>query len=156
MRDATSTTGTLQPMTEHAAQGKTAAMRRLLAQTHGRGLAVGDRFRLIPQPGNRWWTVRARDERFIVATQRAPFQPKGDLQYTVIDLNGWQDRTYNGAGNGIVRSSLNTLGGGYDVGADGEHCDQLLAGLRSGRWGLSHRRVLDVHDIETTPAGGPR
>lgn len=142
--------------TRHAVQGKTTIMRGLLEQAQRRELAVGDRFRLVPQPGNRWWTIRARDERFIVATQQAPFQPKGDLQYTVVDLTGWQDKTYNGAGNGIVRSSLNTLGGGYDVGTSGEHCDQLLADLRSGRWELSHRRLLDVHDIETSPSGGPR
>lgn len=41
-------------------------------------VAVGDRIRFTPGPyGNRWWTVHARDERFIVATMQAPFQPKG-------------------------------------------------------------------------------
>lgn len=117
---------------------------------------VGDRLRFAPQPGNRWWTIRARDERYVVATQQAPFQPKGDLQYTVVDLTGRQDKTHNGAGQGIVRSSLNTLGGGYDVGVDGEHCERLLADLTSGRWELSNRRVLDVLDVEVSLPDGPR
>lgn len=55
----------------------------LLKQTHRGDLAVGDRFRLVPQPGNRWWTIQGREERFNVATQQVPFQPKGDLTVRV-------------------------------------------------------------------------
>lgn len=123
---------------------------------------VGDRIRFSPGGhGNRWWTVRARDERFIVATMQAPFAPKGDLWYTVVDLTGWQEKRYNGAGNGVVRSSLNTLGGGWDIGPNGEGCDGIIPALRSGEWELSHRRVMNVWSVEhrpatrvTPPAGG--
>jgi len=114
-------------------------------------VAVGDAIRFKPQGGYRWWEVRARDERFIVATQQAPFLPKGELQYTVVDLTGWQEKRYNGAGGGIVRSSLNTLGGGWDL--DEEGVAEILPGLRSGRWDLSNRRVMDVDSIERREGG---
>jgi hypothetical protein len=119
-------------------------------QTHD-DLAVGDRIRFMPQAGNRWWTIRARDERYLVATQSALFKPQGHLWYAVVDLTGWQDRTYNGQGDGIVRSSLNTLGGGWDIGPDGEGCDEVLAAIASGEWELSHRRILRVDSIERDP-----
>ena len=114
-------------------------------------IEVGDKIRFAPNGGRRWWTVRDRDDRFIVATCQAPFQPKGTLWYTVVDLTGWQDKRYNGAGNGIVRSSLNTLGGGWDLDNDG--AAEIIPGLTSGRWELSHRRVVNVWSIERrTPA----
>lgn len=110
-------------------------------------IAIGDKIRFDPHGGRRWWTVRDRDERFIVATTQAPFQPKGTLWYTVVDLTGWQDKRYNGAGNGIVRSSLNTLGGGWDC-ETAEGLAEILPMLRSGEWELSHRRVVNVWTIE--------
>lgn len=120
-------------------------------------IRVGDKIRFDPNGGRRWWTVRDRDERFIVATTQAPFQRKGELWYTVVDLTGWQDKRYNGAGNGIVRSSLNTLGGGWDTDNDG--IAEIIPALRSGEWELSHRRVANVWSIEhrtcvTSPDGG--
>lgn len=111
-------------------------------------VGVGDKVRFTPSggTGNRWWLVRDRDERFIVATMQAPFQPKGDLCYTVVDLIGWQEKRYNGAGNGVVRSSLNTLGGGWDC--DVEGVSQIIPALHAGEWELSHRRVLSVWSVE--------
>lgn len=111
-------------------------------------IKVGDRIRFTPGSGRNWWHVKARDERYIVAVQQAPFKPKGELLYTVVDLVGWQNKRRNGAGHGVVRSSLNTLGGGYDVGDNGERCDEILTGLRSGEYELSHRRVMSVWDVE--------
>lgn len=114
-------------------------------------IAVGDKIRFEPNGGRRWWTVHDRDERYIVATAQAPFEPKGTLWYTVVDLTGWQEKRYNGAGNGIVRSSLNTLGGGWDLGPNGEGCEEIIPALNSGKWELSHRRVANVWRIETRP-----
>lgn len=113
-------------------------------------LRVGDRVRFTPyySAGNRWWTVRARDERFIICTALAQFEPKGGaLMHTLVDLTGWQDHRYNGAGNGIVRSSVNAIGGGWDTTTE-EDVAELLAGLQSGEWDLSVRRVVNVHGIE--------
>jgi hypothetical protein len=110
-------------------------------------ITVGSRIRFDPQGGNWWWTVRARNDRFIIATQQAPFLPKGKVQYTVVDLTGWT-YTYNGVRPGMVRSSLNTLGGGYDLGPDGEGCEQMLAELDAGTWELSRRRVMGVRQIQ--------
>lgn len=112
-------------------------------------VAVGDKVRFSPaRTGTRWWTVRARDDRFLVATMQAPFEKKGELRYTVVDRTGWQDKHYNGAGNGVVRSSLNTIGGGWDIGPDGEGCEEIIPALWTGEWELSHRRVIDVRSVE--------
>lgn len=110
-------------------------------------IPAGDRIRFVPQSGNRWWTVRASDERYIVATRATVFT--GEVVYTVVDLTGW-DRTYNGVKPGPVRSSLDTLGGGYDLGPDGEGCDQILAELNAGEHELSQRRVTEVAQIEVS------
>ena len=109
-------------------------------------IIVGDKIRFDPQSGNRWWTVKARDDRYIVAVRPAEFT-KNDLFYTVVDLTGWTF-TYNGVPPGVVRSSLNTLGGGFDIGDSGEKCDDVLSVLRSGQFELSHRRVIEVESIE--------
>lgn len=114
---------------------------------------IGQRVRFTPQGSNRWWTIRACDERYVIATQVAPFTA-GDLQYTIVDLTGW-DSTYNDVGPGVVRSSLNTLGGGYDAGLDGENCAAMLAELRAGTHRFSPRRVLAVEAIELERRGAP-
>lgn len=107
----------------------------------------GDQVRFAPAAGsgNRWWTVRAVDERHLVATCPRPFDSVPI--YTVVDLTGWTS-TYNGVGPGMDRSSLNTLGGSYDVGDHGENCAQILTDLREGTRELSHRRVMPVEQIQ--------
>jgi hypothetical protein len=50
--------------------------------TQAEALNVGDRVWLSTH--KRAWTVRARDERYVVLTQ--PFNPKRTVTYTVIDL----------------------------------------------------------------------
>jgi len=111
---------------------------------------IGDRIRF---DGDRyWWDVRDRDERYIVATRQQTFAPKGDLFYTVVDLTGWQDHKYNGAGNGVVRSSLNSLGGGWDIAPDGAGAEKIIPALVSGEWELSVRRVANVWSFEHRPA----
>lgn len=107
----------------------------------------GDQVRFAPATGsgNRWWTVRAADERYLVATCPRPFG--SEPLYTVVDTSGWT-HTYNGVGPGMVRSSLDTIGGGYDVGDDGENCTQILADLHEGTRQLSHRRVMPVDQIQ--------
>ena len=119
-----------------------------VVQAAAAALRVGDRIRLTPgSDGKRAWTVRARDERYIVATRIEGFG-RG-IAYTCIDTGDWLDRHYNGQGIRVVRSSLDTLGGGWDLGPNGEGCDDVLQGLRSGQWELSRRRVIDVRGIET-------
>lgn len=135
MTTTTSTTKTLDPMRiiEIAAPTVT--------------FSPGDQVRFAPEAGtgNRWWTVRAADERYMVATCPRPFD--SEPVYTVVDFTGWT-HTYNGVGPGMVRSSLNTIGGGYDVGDDGENCAQILAELHEGTRELSHRRVTRVEQIQ--------
>ncbi|QAU06985.1 hypothetical protein SEA_APHELION_120 [Gordonia phage Aphelion] len=117
-----------------------------------REFKVGDQIRFAPSRGDgrRWWIVRALNDRYMVATRQAAFEPKGVLVYTVVDLVGWR-YTYNGAGPGMVRSSLNTLGGGWEVGPDGEGCQDIITALEIGEFELSNRRVVDVQSIEQRP-----
>lgn len=115
-------------------------------------LAVGDRVRFTPS-GNRkggkervWWRVVARNAEHVVLVRQAAFEPKGTLEYTV---TGWLNHGYNGSGPGPVRSSLNSLGGGYDVGADGEKGHEVIAELEDPHGlELSMRRVLSIWDLE--------
>lgn len=68
----------------------------------------------------RWWTVRARDERFTILTRQAPFRAKGTVFYTIVDHQ---------AG---VRGPCNLLGQGWDFeeGRLEESARELLAALR--------------------------
>lgn len=110
-------------------------------------LAEGDRFRFDPQSNRLWWTLRARDERWLIATCPAPFQPKGQLWYCVVDL--YRTFKYNGVGPGMVRSSLNTLGGGWPYGHfDRAAFNQALLDLNRERSKLSNRRLEIVHRFE--------
>lgn len=117
-------------------------------------IRVGDKIRFTPRGRELWpWTVRARDDRFIVATTQCPFKPKGTLLYTVVDLVGWQSKRYNGEGPGVVRSSLDTIGGGWGAGVyDDAECQEILVAVVSGDWDLSHRRVLSVRGIDVATA----
>lgn len=112
-------------------------------------IKVGDKLVFTPTSGRWPWTVRARNDRFIVATTPWPFKTKGTLAYTVVDLTGWQDKQRNGQGHGVVRSSLDIIGGGWGDGSyDDAQCQEILNALISGEWGLSHRRVLSVHQTD--------
>lgn len=120
-------------------------------------LQIGDRVRLHPHNGGtRWWTVRALDDRYLVATRRAAFSTGTEdtdgpaIAYTVVDWTGWSRRAYNGAGYGPVRSSLNTLGGGYYLDPDRLELSagNILRDLHAGTFELSHRRIVDLDRIE--------
>lgn len=116
-------------------------------------IKVGDKLIFHPSTGRWPWTVRARNDRFIVATTPWPFRKKGTLAYTVVDLTGWQDKFYNFAGRGVVRSSLDWLGGGFGDGTySDEQCEKILAELVAGESDLSVRRVLNVHSVDIVSA----
>lgn len=110
-------------------------------------IAVGDQIRFTPDSRARaWWTVTARNEEHVVAVRQAPFHPKGTLEYTV---TGEMQGVRNGAGPGSVRSSLNTLGGGWDLSnREGVGSGEILEALDSDRYELSMRRVVSVESIE--------
>lgn len=109
-------------------------------------IAVGDQIRFQPDSRERaWWTVTQRNDDHVVAVRQAPFHPKGTVEYTV---TGRMDGRRNGAGPGLVRSSLNTLGGGWDLSnRQDAGSEEILDALESGQYELSMRRVIDVHSI---------
>jgi hypothetical protein len=74
---------------------------------------VGDLVRLDGE--RRRWTVQAVSAHFVALVQQAPFQPKGTLQYTVVD---WR--------NGI-RGPCDLIGWGYGDGSySREECARML------------------------------
>lgn len=100
------------------------------------GLGEGDRI-LLGQD-SRAWTVQARDAVFVVATRVVG---RGMVEYTVIAV---QDPC--GEVPAVVRSSVDTLGGGYAVAAadPGAGCRAMLAELAAGELGMSVRRMVQV------------
>lgn len=113
------------------------------------------RIRFTPQSGKRWWDVLYEDDRFIIATQPRPFitpMSDNDLYYTVVDTSGW-NRTYNGVGPGIARSSLNSLGGMWpEKDFKPDSVARVVEALHEGSLELSNRRVRAVESIEREDA----
>lgn len=80
-------------------------------------LVVADRIRLKHGGHeNRWWTVKAVDERFVVVTRQEEFKPKGVSCYTILDwVRG-------------VRGPCDLSGQGWDV-DEPNGCAELLRAL---------------------------
>jgi hypothetical protein len=117
-------------------------MTRILSE-----IQVGDRIRLAPGRNRRaWWTVTARDHDHIVAVRQAAFQSKGTVEYTILATI---DYRYNAAGPGLIRTTVNTIDGGWDLGGRvKEGSEEIIAALASGDWELSLRRLLGVAVVE--------
>lgn len=110
-------------------------------------VAVGQRLRLSPGAhANRWWTVAARSERYLVLFRKR--------QYSVVDL-AFPYR-HKAVGPGVVRSSLNSLGGGWDIGAFGQRCHEVLDAIESGQWEMSDRRLAPVDSVELGTVDPPK
>lgn len=109
-----------------------------------RDLQIGDRVRIN---GNRLaWTITARNDDYIVAVRQAPFQPKGEHQYTIITHS---DYRYNFVGPGLILTTVNTIGGGWDLdGRVDEGSRELVEALASGEWETSHRRRERLHKLD--------
>lgn len=108
-------------------------------------IEVGDRIRFIPDSRQRaWWTVADRNTSHVVAIRQAPFHAKGTVEYTVTGIQNPE------AGSTLVRSSLNTLGGGWDLSnrEGGAGAAEILEALESHKYELSHRRMVEVDRIE--------
>jgi hypothetical protein len=100
------------------------------------------RFAIPESESSYWWDVRARGERYVVLTHQWPFHPKGELMYSVADLEQG------------VRGAINLIGGGYGDGtySDAE-CLAMLGGLEHPEphaepLEVSHRNVvkLDIRE----------
>lgn len=107
-------------------------------------LKVGVRVRLNGQRVS--WEVTARNDSYIVCVRQAPFSPKGEHQYTIIEHS---DYCYNFAGPGLILTTLNTMGGGWEIdGRVTEGSREIIDALESGEWETSHRRREDLRELE--------
>lgn len=126
---------------------------------------VGSKVRLA-RDGRRWWDVRCADDRFAILTRQAEFKPKGEVYYTILDIEQG------------VRGPCDLIGQSWDKYMPDEACADLLNELQIGARftagdltdgelhelnelsscgcgvGISHRnRVpLDINEVRT-PAG---
>lgn len=120
-----------------------------------RTLTPGESVKFHPNPGNRWWTVQAVSDRFVIATRKAAFptDDNGGLMYTVVSLTP-REYTYNNVPAGTIgRSSVNLIGGGYTIDPDNPQpdCETMLSELTSGELELSDRRVVPVFGVVSRP-----
>lgn len=68
----------------------------------------------------RWWDVRAADERFAICTRQAEFKPKGEVFYTILDVEEG------------VRGPCNLIGQSWHETMPDEACQELLTELQLG------------------------
>lgn len=108
---------------------------------------AGDRVRVHPGARARVaWRVVARDEQHVVLVRQAGFRPAGELEYCILAVI---DHTYNGVGPGLIRTSMNTLGGGWNInGREADAGQEILDVIAEGTYQLSPRRYLGVERIE--------
>lgn len=102
-------------------------------------LKPGDKVRTA-KDGKAWWTVQASGNRYAILTRQAPFKPKGDYLYTIVDSEG------------AVRGPCNLIGNGWDVTQypTPEIGWRLLhQKMTDGELEISHRRAvaLDITEI---------
>lgn len=108
-------------------------------------LTTGMQAKLSGRGERRWWTVRAADERYVILTMQAEFQPKGVLWYTIADFQEGR------------RGPCNLVGQGWDLTDDPNvGCAALLDALIAGEVQISHRnnRTLAVLATRTIVAIG--
>jgi hypothetical protein len=79
-------------------------------------LNVGDRVKF--DGDRRWWDVRAADDRYVILTRQAAFQPAGIPVYTIVD---WERD---------LRGPCNRLKNGWDM-EDPDGPEKLLTALNS-------------------------
>lgn len=87
---------------------------------------------------NRWWDVRIADGRFAICTRQAAFKPKGDVYYTILDVERG------------VRGPCNLIGQSWDKYMSDQACQELLEDLQIGAktnaWNAGDRSFdMDAH-----------
>lgn len=97
------------------------------------------------QTATEQWFVKARDERYIIAELSDASNPtiRG---YCVIDTNPAPVAHLENLPPAPVRSSLDTLGGGYDL-SQPDWAETMLAQVNDGTYQLSRRRSIPILGI---------
>ena len=99
-------------------------------------LNVGDRVKVkgTKSDARRWWDVKAVDQRYVILTRQADFQPKDVIFYSIID---WERG---------VRGPCNLIFG-FDVSPpDGP--DNLLDALNTEHVEVSSRNYIQAEVVE--------
>jgi len=95
-------------------------------------LLPGDKIK-IPNvsPFGKWWTVQAVSTRYTIATCQAPFKPKGERYYTIVDHEE------------LIAGPCNLIGGGYSMDEEG-WATQLLGEILSGELEITRRNRVNI------------
>lgn len=105
---------------------------RILPDIH-----AGDEIHVTPDERDAPWRVTARDDKHIVIIRPTAEAPDS-VEYAVI---AEVTDTYNSAGPGLIRASLNTLGGGWNLnGRERAGAEEIIHALADGVHELSLRR----------------
>jgi len=111
-------------------------------------LHVGTQAKLAGPDPRRWWTVRAASGRYAVLTTQAPLRPRGELWYTIADLERGR------------RGPCNLVGQGWDLTNNPDvGCAALLDALVADEVEISHRNNVPLEVIQhrtVTKMGAPK
>lgn len=100
-------------------------------------LKPNEQVRLNLGAEQRWWTVRAADTRYAIVTRQAPFRPKGEFEYSILDST-----TGNAGPSNLIGNGFWNRGEDITVGAE-----RLLGDLNAGRVEISRRSMLPGFEI---------
>lgn len=89
----------------------------------------------FPETGERWWTVRALHGDFVVVTQQVPFEKKGILRYSVLDLQQG------------VRGPCNLVGQGWSGIDTDRGCRTLARAMSLGVVSVSGRNNVLIRPV---------
>lgn len=89
----------------------------------------------FPETGNRWWTVRALHGDFVVVTQQVPFENKGTLRYSVLDLRQG------------LRGPVNVIGQGWSGIETDRGCRTLARAMSLGVVSVSGRNNVPIRPV---------
>lgn len=89
----------------------------------------------FPETGERWWTVRALHGDFVVVTQQVPFEKKGILRYSVLDLRQG------------VRGPCNLVGQGWSGIDTDRGCRTLVRAMSLGVVSVSGRNNVLIRPV---------
>jgi hypothetical protein len=105
-------------------------------------LTVGDQVR-TSLDRRAWWDVVAAGSRYAIMTRQAPFRPKGEYLYSIVDAQEGVRGPCNLVGNGWDVTQYRTPAIGWRL---------LHIKLLAGELEISHRKRVRIDITEIKPA----